>query len=70
MKMNQFRPEITRVKVWTFEMSGKITDSANVASEPAISTPSHTSAASFSRYLAALVAEAECSKNYFLVLLG
>ena len=42
MKMSQLRPQITKITVCTFEMSGKITDSANVASEPVIPTPSHT----------------------------
>ena len=51
--MSQFRPKITKIMVCTFEMSGKIPDSANVATEQVISTPSHT----FSRYLAALAAK-------------
>ena len=38
-------------------MSGKITDSANVASEPVISTLSHAAAIPFSQYLAALAAK-------------
>ena len=44
-KMNQFRPKITKIRVCTFEMPGKITGSANVASETVILTPSHASAA-------------------------
>ena len=32
-KLSQFRPQITKIRVCTFEMSRKITDSANVASE-------------------------------------
>ena len=35
-KMSQFRPKITKIRVCTFEMSGKITDSADVASETVI----------------------------------
>ena len=48
--MEQFRPGITKIRVCTFEMSGKMTDSANVASEPVVSIP-------FLRYLAALAAK-------------
>ena len=48
--MSQFRPEIIKMRVCTFQMFGKITDSAREASEQMISTPSHL----FSRYLAAL----------------
>ena len=33
-KMIQFRPGITEIRVCTFQMSGKIPDSANVVSEP------------------------------------
>ena len=40
-KLMQLRPKITEIGVCTFEMSGKIPDSANVASEPAIPTPPH-----------------------------
>ena len=47
-ELNQFRHKITKIKVCTFEMSGKITDSANAASETVISTPPHASAAPFS----------------------
>ena len=57
----QFRSKITKIWVCTFQMSRKITDSANVASETVISTPSHASAAPFSQYLAALAAK--YSKN-------
>ena len=38
-KTNQFRPEITKIKVCTFQMSGKIPDSTNVAFEAVILTP-------------------------------
>ena len=38
-KLSQFRPKITKIRVCTFQMSGKITDSANVASEAVISAP-------------------------------
>ena len=37
-KLSHFRPEITKFRVCTF---GKITDSANVASDTVILTPSH-----------------------------
>ena len=37
-KLIQFRPEITKIRVCTFQMSGKITDSANVAFEAVILT--------------------------------
>ena len=33
MKMDQFTPEITKTRICTFEMSGKITDSVNVTSD-------------------------------------
>ena len=56
-KMGQFRPKITKIKVCSFQISGKITDSANVASETVILTPSQASAAPFTRYLAALAAK-------------
>ena len=56
-KMHQFRSQITKIRVCTFEMSRKITDSANVSSEPVILTPPHASAAPFSQYLAALAAK-------------
>ena len=49
-KMIQFGPEITKIRVCTFQMSGKIPDSTNVAFEPIISTP-------FLQYLAALAAK-------------
>ena len=42
MKMDQFRPNITEIKISTFWMSGKIPDSANAASEtpfPCFSDP-------------------------------
>ena len=41
-QMGQCRPKITKIRVCTFEMSGKITDSANVASVSVIPAPSHT----------------------------
>ena len=53
-KMTQFRPEITKIRVCTFQMSGKIRDSTNVAFEAVILTYSH-------QYLAALAAK--YSKN-------
>ena len=31
-KIHQFRPKITKIRAYTLQMSGKITDSANVAS--------------------------------------
>ena len=40
-KMDQFRPKIIKIRVCTFQMSGKIPDSAKVAREPAILTPAH-----------------------------
>ena len=43
MKMKQFEPEITKIRAHPFEMSGKITDSANVASETTISCKGRTS---------------------------
>ena len=36
MKMNQFKQKITNIGVCTFEMSRKITGSANIASETII----------------------------------
>ena len=53
--MNQFGARITKIRACSFEMTGKITDSDNVASELVILTPSHASAAPFLRYSAALV---------------
>ena len=53
-KTIQFEPKITKMKVCTFQMSGKIRDSTNVAFEAVISIP-------FLRYLAALAAK--YSKN-------
>ena len=35
-KMTEFRSKITKIRVCTFQMSGKIPDSANVASEAVI----------------------------------
>ena len=49
-KRNQFRPEILKIRVCTFQMSGKIPDSTNVAFEALISTP-------FLQYLAPLGAK-------------
>ena len=37
-KTTQFRPEITKTRVCTFQMSGKIPDSTNVAFEAVIPT--------------------------------
>ena len=37
-KMSQFKSKITKIRVCTFELSGKITDSANTASETVILT--------------------------------
>ena len=48
-QMNQFRPKITKIRVCTFQMSGKIPDSANVAFEAVILTPSHILFAIFGR---------------------
>ena len=56
-KMSQFRHETPKIRVYTFQMSGKIPDSANIASETVILTPPHASAAPFSQYLAALAAK-------------
>ena len=39
--MDKFSAKITKIRVCTFEMSGKIPDSANLASEPVILTPPH-----------------------------
>ena len=41
MKMSQFRPKFTKIGACIFEMSGKILDSANVATSPVILTPFH-----------------------------
>ena len=49
-KMSQFIHKITKIRVCTFQMSGKIPDSTNVAFEAVISTP-------FSQYLATLAAK-------------
>ena len=49
-KMTKFRPKITKIRVCTFQMSGKIPVSTNVAFEAVILTP-------FLRYLAALAAK-------------
>ena len=49
MKMSPFRPKFAKIMVCTFEMSGKITDSTNVASEPVILTTSHILFAIFGR---------------------
>ena len=54
-KITQLDSKITKIRVCTFQMSGKITDSANAASNPIISSPSL-------RYLAALAAK--YSKKY------
>ena len=40
-KMVQFGSKITKIRVCTFQMSGKIPDSDNVASEAAILTHAH-----------------------------
>ena len=49
-KMAQFESKISKIRICTFQMSGKIPDSTNVACEAVISTP-------FSQYLAALAAK-------------
>ena len=49
-KTNKFRPEITKIRVCTFQMSKKILDSTNVAFEAVILSP-------FLQYLAALAAK-------------
>ena len=49
-KIDQFASKITKIRVCTFQMSGKIPDSANVASEAVILTP-------FLQYLAPLGAK-------------
>ena len=41
-KIDQFGSKITKIRVCTFQMSGKIPDSANVASEAVIPSNSHT----------------------------
>ena len=52
-RMSQFESKIKKIKVCTFQMSGKIPDSANVAFEAVISThPTH-----FLQYLAPLGAK-------------
>ena len=40
-KTVQLESKITKISVCTFHMSGKITDSANVATEAAVLEPSH-----------------------------
>ena len=40
-KMDQFRSRITKTRVCTFQVSGKITIPANVISKTIISTPFH-----------------------------
>ena len=49
-KITQFGSKIKKVRVCTFQMSGKIPDSTNVAFEAVISTP-------FLQYLAMLAAK-------------
>ena len=49
-KMIQFGSKIKKIRVCTFQVSGKIPDSTNVAFEAVISIP-------FSQYLAALAAK-------------
>ena len=49
-EMTEFTPEITKIRVCNFQMSGKIPDLANVAFEAVILTP-------FLQYLAALAAK-------------
>ena len=41
-KIDQFGSKITKIRVCTFQMSGKIPDSANVAFEAVIPSNSHT----------------------------
>ena len=41
-KTTQFEPKIKKIRVCTFQMSGKIRDSTNVASEAVILSNSHT----------------------------
>ena len=41
-KIDQFGSKITKIRVCTFQMSGKIRDSTNVASEAVILSNSHT----------------------------
>ena len=53
-KIDQFGSKIKKIRVCTFQMSGKITDSTNVASEAVVPTP-------FLQYLAAPAAK--YSKN-------
>ena len=48
-KMIQFRPKITKIGVCTFQMSGKIPDSTNVASEAVILSNPDPSFAIFGR---------------------
>ena len=48
--MTQFEPKIQKIRVCTFQMSGKISDSTNVAFEAIILLP-------FLQYLAALAAK-------------
>ena len=47
--MTQVRPEITKIRVCTFQLSGKIMDSANVAFEAVILTHPHSLFAIFGR---------------------
>ena len=48
-KMSQLRPKITKIKICTFQRSGKILDSANVATAPVTLTPSDAFFAIFGR---------------------
>ena len=41
VKLHRFRPEITKIRVCTVQMSGKITDSDKVATEALLLTPPH-----------------------------
>ena len=52
LKMNHFRPKITEIRVCTFGVFGKITDSANLASKTVISGPPDASGTPFSRHSA------------------
>ena len=48
-KIDQFEPKIKKIRVCTFQMSGKIRDSTNVAFEAVILSNSHTLFAIFGR---------------------
>ena len=68
-KTNKFRPEITKIRVCNFQMSGKITDSANVAFEAVILTHPHSLFAIFGRASGQIFEKMRARRDLTLIVL-